>query len=1079
MIRSLRPGRLFRLGRGPNTSRPIALPCPSLSRAYSRSSSQTRRPLTLDEYKFICNYTDLSKSPQPTTSVKSITQHAKDLDRGHALMSYLWLAKTWREMDLLVHLGFELKQWSTVHALLNELIDTYELLVPFIGVKNLAPNFEWSLAEAGLSLDSLSFLKLSNSELKQVQLPASNLDLNVATRRPAVENFGQRLLGSVLLNLGSLVLSAADRPAAESKFAMSCVFRILARLHHLGLISDKVYQYQPADPDQISFRPPGLNLLSTHIMTVLSDAAWLEHEATLANTATEAGEEPPFLPFNVGFRELGPEIWLELILWCCVENGFSKQGAYLLRDMTKRTDDRAWKVASWAPLVRSLDTVRQTDISKEESWRHPDNDEPPRQFKNNDRPPFNGLGRQTISTEVVASLRDMLHNKTFVSVGTTGMSSPELLDLATSLTQLLEPAATKDELKLTNRLTNWNFNRMIESGGLIPDKDPIAFEKVLRSTQNVVPPWGGQPIPTDTRLNDITKAQIYDETAAISGLIEYNVRDSARTMQAATAFSGYSRLQSIVDASKSYHIKEFFEKFNQYDSSGPSFFESRQLESSLGESSLSQIQSVTMAELLDLVTNCRAFDFGNWLLFNNDIDGPPIAQASYGDQALAPSILRFAAATQNKELSDKVIAALSPPLGSNTLKAVINLHVSMESWDRALLTLEFMRDYRAKSWGFSNISALAAKILRLDGSIQRKLASGFQSAEKEQESLARASNVLIRLFQGDFSTSPSKSERVSKFQQLVLKRIWSLFDILPGPLADILKQANTDHASPRDKILQVPINAFHDILSAVVDVHGSKAGKKLFDECCLDVQAPAQVRTKAGGVVRLQTAAERNHYKVSGDRGFNAQWHEYRQTKLVIPNVSTFRILAQAAYREYELDAAHANANQTPPFLPASPSRASPLVTPHSLVEPWQNDPRSSTLNGGLDSSAIPPATEPEAILDFCVGKFIQENMEENSIELELPGYMARMRFRGILGNESFHPPSRAKEIQDEPWMKSHLPVRDKAQTRPVKTKKESSKTSPSLPKAQARPAKVQPAEAKSARTNPIENNPALEKAST
>lgn len=1058
MIRSLRPGRLLRLGRGPYNPRPLALPCPFLYRAHSRSSSTTGRPLTSEEYKFICNYTELSKSPvslksrnpdiwipclvsclkpprdrqQPASSVRStgkITQHAKDLDRGHALMSYLWLAKTWRGMDLLVHLGFQLEQWSTVHALLNELIDTYELLAPFMGAKNLGPNLGWSMTESGLSLDSLSYLKFSNSELKQVQLPDSKVDLNVATRRPAVENFGQRLLGSVLLNLGSLVLSASDRSAAESKLAMSCVFRILARLHHLGLISDKVYQYQPADLDQISFRPPGLNLLSSHIMTVLSDAAWLEHEATLANTATEAGEESPFLPFNVGFRELGPEIWLELILWCCVEHGFPKQGAYLLRDMSKRKERRAWKVASWAPLVRSLDTVRQTDISKEASWRHPESKEPPNQFKNDERPPFNGLKRRTISAEVVASLRDMLHNQTFISVGFTGMSSSELLELTASLTQLLEPSAT-EELRLTNRSSNWNFNRMMESGGLIPDKDPIAFEKVLRSTQNVVPPWGGQPIPTDKRLIDITKAQLYDETAAISGLIEYNVRGSARTMQAATAFSGYARLQSIVDASKSYHIKKFFETFNQHDPADSSFFESRQLDSSLGDSSVPQIQSVTMAELLDLVTNCRAFDFGNWLLFNNDIDGPPIAKASYGDQALAPSILRFAAATQNKELSDEVIAALSPPLSANTLKAVVNLHISMESWDRALFTLQFMRDYRAKSWGFGNITALAAKILRLDGSIQRKLTNGSQLAEEEQESLAKASELLVRLIQGEFSTPPSKSARVSNSQRLVLKHLWSLFDVLPGPLVDILKQASAGRASPRDKIVPIPPNAFHDVLSAVVDVYGSMAGKKLIDICCLGVQTPAQVRTKAGGVARLHMAAERKRHEVAGDRSFNAQWHEYRQSKLVIPNLSTFRILAQAAYREFQLDESHVNVNQTPPFLPASPSRASPLVTPHSLTNPsrW-NHPQGPTFKDGINSSVIPPATESEAILDFCVSKFIQEKMEENSIELELPGYMERMRFRGILSDESFHPPSRVKEIQDDPWMKSFLGMRDNARS--------------------------------------------------
>lgn len=1053
MIRSLRFGRPLRLGRRPYTPHSLALQCSSPSIILSRSSSTNKRQLTVDEYKFICNYTDLSKSPvsiknrnpdvwvpflvsclkspQNTrqsgvsgASTGSIIQHAKDLDRGHSLMSYLWLSKNMRDMDLLVHIGFELKQWSTVHAILNELIDTYEILTPFIGLKNPAPDLEWSMMDSGISLDKLSFRQLPKSEANQIRLPTSKLDLNITTRRPAVENFAERLLSSVLMNIGTLVLSAADHSPNDSKLAMSCVFRILARLHHLGLISDKVYQYQPADPDQTSFRPPGLNLLSSHIMTVLSDAAWLEHETSLANTATEAGEEPPFLPFNVGFRELGPEIWLELILWCCVEHGFSKQGAILLRDMKKRSNNQTWKVATWAPLVRSLDKVRQTDINKEESWRHPEEDGPPRLFNSRDRPPFSGLGKRTISAEVVASIRDSLHNKTFMSVGTTGMASSELLDLTSPLTQLLEPATTQDEVRRTSRSTNWNFNRMLESGGLIPEGDPIAFEKALRSTQNLVPPWEGDAIPTDRRLNDLTKAQIYDETAAISGLIQHSIRISAHKKHAATAFSEYSRLQSIVDASKSYHIRAFFENFNQHGTTDASFFESRQLDSSFGQSALPQIPTVVMAHLLDLVTTCRAFDFGNWLFFNDDIDGPPITQAYYGDQAIAPSILRFAAATQNKELSDKVISLLAPPLATNTLKAMVNLHISMESWDRALFTLNFMRDYRAKSWGSGNVTALAAKIIKLDASIQHKLVSGLQPTPKEQESLARASDLLIRLFQGEFSTPSSKSERVNDFQRLVLRRLRSLFDVLPGPLVNILRRANTDHSFPRDKIIPIPTNAFHDLLAAVVDTHGSKAGKQLYDEWCLDIPTPTRIRTKSGGVVRLKMTAERKHYKTSGDPNFNAKWHEYFQSKLVVPDLNTYRILAQAAYRDYHLEEAHARATQTRNSTASSlpSSWPSPLAPPPSFAVPSQsNDSHDSTYRNGLDSTATSSATDSEALLDFCVGKFLQDNMAESSIELEIPGHMARMRLRGVLSNESFHPPSRVKQIQDDPWMESFL----------------------------------------------------------
>ncbi|KAJ5235637.1 uncharacterized protein N7469_004805 [Penicillium citrinum] len=1062
MIRSQRPGRLLRLGRGPCTPRPLVSSYPSLSCVHARYASTNKRRLTLEEYKLVCNYTDLADSPislknrnpdawipflvsclkppqqtqqsaTPTGSTKTLFQHVDDLNRGHALMSYLWLAKSFRGMNLLAHMGFELGQWSTVNTLLSELIDTYEILAPYTKLKNAAADLEWSLKGSNMTLDDISYERLSAAQIANIKMPASHLDLNVTTRRPAVESFADRLLGSVLLHLGSLVLAAADRSPSDRKLAMSCVFRTLARLHHLGLISDNVYQYHPADPDQITFRPPGLNLLSSHIMTVLSDAAWLEHESSLANSATEAGEEPPFLPFNVGFRELGPEIWLELILWCCVEHGFSKQGALLLRDMATRNDDHAWKVASWEPLVRALDVVRQTDISTEESWRDPESDKPPVIYKGRERPPFNGLGRRTISTQVVASLRDMLYNKSFVSVGTTGMSAEELLTLSASAQNLLESDTkkTKGEPRLTNRSTNWNFNRMLNSGGFLPENDPIAFAKLLRSTQNVVPPWGGEPIPTDERLNEITRAQIYDETAAMSGLIQQSIRLSARKKQAGAAFSGYEWLQKVVDASKSYHIRAFLEKFNQYESPNTAFFQSRQPDPSMAQSSLPQIQNVVMADLLDLITACRAFDFGNWLLFNDDIDGPAISQSSYGDQAIAPSILRFAAATQNKELSDRVVSSLGTPLTTNTLKAVINLHISVESWDRALLTFNYLRDYRAKSWGFSNITTLAAKIITLDASIQRKLASGLQSPKKDQESLAKAIDIFTRLFRGEFSTSPSQSERVSDFQRIVLRRLWPFFEVVPGPIYNILKNAGIGKSLSRDKTFQIPPNSFQSLLSAVVDNYGSKAGKRLFDEWCLNTPTPDQLRTKSGGVIRLPMATERKHYETSGDRNFNATWHEHAQSKLVIPDLNTYRILAQAAYREYELERAQTQATQTrqkmSSVLPSSSTRASPLVSPRSFLKSsHQNQAQAPIHKSESSQSVIPPATDAEALLDFCVGKFLQENMEEWAIELEIPGYLALMRFRGALSNESFSPPSHVKQAQDKSWMQSLLARKNK-----------------------------------------------------
>ncbi|KAJ5104026.1 hypothetical protein N7532_004555 [Penicillium argentinense] len=1049
MIRSLRPGRLLRPGRGLRLPRSCPISYHALPHGQSRHLKNARN-LSNDEFDFLLSYAKLPKSPlsgpdrkdpdawiphlvnclqpkrkgeQPVDlsrsgdkSAVSLFEHTDDLNRAQTLRSYLWLSKNNCGVDALVHLGFSKNQWSSVHAMLNELIDAYEVLAPYIGPKNPLPGFNWATKKAP-SLDDLTDKRQFHGTEIPIQHSFCKLDLNVLTSGQGAEILGERLLATVFLNLGTLVLAAADSSSnpEQSKLAMSCVFRILARLHHLGLISDKVYQYPTADPSQLSFRPPGLHLLSSHIMTVLSDAAWREHEATLANTANEAGEDPPFLPFNVGFRELGPEIWLELILWCCVENGFPREGAVLVGDMnnSKRVNNEAWCIKSWAPLVQALDTVRQTNVSTEASWRNPGNNDPPRRFNGVKKPPFNGLGERTISREVVVSIRDSLSNHSYVSIGSTGLSALELLNLTAPLNQLLESAGPSDELRPTNRITNWHFQRMLESGGFSVEDDPVSFEKLLRTTKNLVPPWE-EPIPTDQRLDKLTRAQIYDETFAISGLIQHAIRSHVRKGQSGQALHAYAWLQNIVDASKVHHISHFFESLKEDDTKDVSFFDSGQLGSSLDQKSLPQMSNLVLGELLDMVTTIRAFDFGNWLLFNDDVDGPSIPPASYGDQVIAPSILRFAAATQNKSLSDQVIASLASPVTANTLKALVNLHISNESWDRVIRTLEFMRDFRANSWGFSNITALGAKIIRLDAIIQRKRGSGFQSATEEIASLEKSKDIFLRIFAGEFSIASSKGLRVAEFQKLALKRMAGMFKALPGPLFALLKQAElATGARGRDKIIHIPTNSFHDLLSAVIDSRGSVAGKRLFDDWCVSRPSPTELRRRDGGNTRLLTGDERDLDK--GDPEHDFEWNEYVKSKPTTPNLNTIRLIAQAAYREFQLES---SLNITP-----RRSETRSLLQPQSSPTPSLLSPTQTTVGKKTHTyrpisrpGAIPPSSEIEAVLDFCVDKFLRAGLGEEQIEQEIPGHWARMRERNLLEQVPRLNRKQVKLAQD-PWM--------------------------------------------------------------
>lgn len=1050
MRRLLCSGRPLQLGRRPITpllalSSPFALP------SQTRRSS-TRGILTDEEHRFLISYNDfpsaslknenrfiieswipfLTECRPPVRSRKpanpqevpgSILHHKQDIDRVHKLMGILWASRTHAKMDPLAHLGFEMKQWSEVHALLNQFIDVCEIIRPWEIPQHFTPTFDWFAGKQ--SLDVLTGVDSPALEERVGSLPTSDTtSLDAITMRPAANGLCHRLIAELLYNLGSLALAAADRSSEESKAAMSCVFRLLARMHNLGLISDKIYQYQPSNTHDPIFRPPGLHLLSNHVMTVLSDAAWLEHESELAKTATEAGEDPPFLPFPVEVRELGPEIWFELILWCCVEHGFGKQGALLVKAMQSRQGDKEWKVESWAPLVQALDVVQQTNIPTEQSWRRPDDDASPSVFKGRNKPPFNGLGKRTISMEVVACLRDTLYDKAYNGVGFYGSSPSELLKLEAPLTKILDPAGSNDDLRPTNMLTNWHITRIIESGCLESKKDPVAFQRVLRSTQSVVPPWQPGLNTSDENLDKVTRSQLYDESAAISGLVEYNIRAFIYQCQASRSFHQLALLQNIVDASKARHIQEFFEHMGRSEFADIEFLDdglSPHLK--VPQSSLPGLSEGTMAGLMDMATSSRAYGFGNWLLFSNDADGPLIPASSYGNQVLAPALLRFATAVKNSELCEKIIASLSMPLSVNTLKCLVNFHIALEDWTRVRMTLTYMRDYRLKSWGFHNLTSMAAKVITMDAAIKKKHARGETVEKIEEESLNAAKDILLRFFSGEYNTSISKNRRVADFQGRVLRRLHQVWSTFPEPLAGLMAQVEFKRTSrSHHRMHYIPSAAFNPVFASVVETNGSKVGIELWTQWCQDLLNPTMLRQQEGGVVRLLTHPEIDPRK--GDPTFDPAWHDEVQRKAVIPNLNTIRIIAQAALREFELEQA---------TTPRPAFNDSKVPSPGSFLfeNGYHLDVPKSLYQYVSKYGGKPPSSEAEASLDFCVAMYLRARAPEDEIDTDIPGHMDRLRVRGVLSTRlrardlvtaqaaPKRVRDRAKELQNDPFMKA------------------------------------------------------------
>ncbi|KAE8353299.1 hypothetical protein BDV28DRAFT_133344 [Aspergillus coremiiformis] len=883
----------------------------------------------------------------------------ESLIRTIGLSNLLFEAGHYGNIDLLAHLGFRLNNWPAVYTLLSQLLDAADALRAVSLPLKPLPNNNWGYGST-VSLDQFTGQGI-NSVPQLPPDPAVQISdltsLDSLTERPYADDYSQRFMAQVWQSLGSIVLDAADASPNDSKLAMSYVFRILARLHHSGAVSDRVYKYVAPDSHQVAFRPPTMHLLSTHIMSVLSDAAWLVHEAEVAAKAAAAGEDSPFLSLKMGIRELGPEIWLEFILWCCVEHGHITVGIWLVDQMKTRKGDLAWKFQSWRPLLRHPDSVWKTKVDSEVSWRHPAQVDHPSALRKRGSPsPFNGLGKRTISLEVAASLLDNLPNWVYRGLGFRGITSAALLRHVSSLKFIIASKGTDDTPVATAKESNWFALRALESGFIDPEADPRTLDEFLRAIPHVVPPWDSTDLnaPDEGELEQLQPSQIYDQTAALATLIEHNIRFYSRQRMCGGAMDSFAWLQTVVDKSKMQRIGEFF-------SSRVDLSDSEYLPTSTGdnlaslkpfESSMPQISPITLAGILDLVTVSRAFPFGESLLFSNDIDGPPIPSSAYGNQALAPSIIRFAAATKNNALCDSVVQSLSQPLSADTLRALMNYRVAMWQWDLVVVMLKYLRDFRAKSWGQSNVTALAAEIIRLDHAVQTE--PDATKTEDLHQNLKQAKGILSRILQGEFN----ESHLQGKYQDRCLHALRRLFLSIPGPLHDVAASSN-----PRPKkilrstIPHITSKAFHPILSAVVDTQGSAAGKQLWDKWCVDVQSPSVHRLRKGGIPRLYQQKERDPQK--GDLHFDAKYFREVQKKLIHPTLMTVRIISQAGLKEYnQYNAQH----------------------PH----PVSDDP-SPAHTGYPDGQN--PARD---VLEFCIRKFEALGLPRPEINREVGGLVYR-----------------------------------------------------------------------------------------
>ncbi|OKL63255.1 hypothetical protein UA08_01597 [Talaromyces atroroseus] len=902
--------------------------------------------------------TTLNDVPTPA-SLHVNTPHGNLGSEGESIADIIRHARVLGNLDLLAYLGFTLQRWPAVHALITKMLDAADNLQENLQyIQGLPSNLKWQHHELKLITSDSYARSLEGSRpgvaivsgFEKLSGPSS---VEHFTDEPRSNMTSLGIMGEIWQTLGFIVVAAADKSTQESELAMSYVYQTLARLHHSGKVSDAIYKFSKRPDDDVLFRPPGLYLLSTHIMNVLSDAAWLVHQANVTAKAKAAGEDSPYRSFKMGVRQLGHEIWLEFILWSCIEQGHIKEGVWILRHVQGMNYGAAWKMISWNPLLNQPDLVSDTNIDIDDFWPHPDIQRTPEEAQNKSGS-FHGLGKLTISTEVVTALATHAANYMKTDVRSDSSDAEDMVESLAFLNRIKQSHSNGQAPSLNT--TSRQIVQVLEVQRLRPDMHPGSLERVIDALPPPMPPWDDS-VPVDhKRLSALSKYEIYSSSSMLAGILQQNLRLYSSDREIESAMRVFTRLLKIIDTSKMDRIREFWGK--DKDTEGlhaPSLEPNSLPEASvrIDQSSIPTLSNGTLADLLDLVTTAKAFDFGEWLLFSSDADGPTIPFESYGDQSLAPSILRFAAATRNRELGDVVIQQLRYPISRNTFNALANFRIMFEQWDEAERILDLLRQYRQKTWGESTLATLASAILRLEQKVWEN-----PMAKDAEESLLRAEDLLRRILSGEYNPKQHSDKKINHHYDRAIYRWHSVLSSTPGRLAQTCGEVklNYTNSSRRDALPYIPSVAFHVLLNALVETRGSQIGMDMWKMWCVDIERSHAPRLTEDGIYRLHKSADpKTEEPLDLDLEFDWAWFWEKQRKAVIPNLNTLRIITRAAVKEFK------EITHSPKTMTAIPT-----------TDQFKSDVYK--------------------VLDFCVERYRRFKRDKDEIDRETSGHLRRLR---------------------------------------------------------------------------------------
>ncbi|KAI9758061.1 MAG: hypothetical protein M4579_003192 [Chaenotheca gracillima] len=810
------------------------------------------------------------------------------------IAGYLRKARNDLGQDLLTYIGVKEGRWYAVAYLTEKLLRGYRSGKS--GSESQAAHALASVAP-GLSLDDLSAASIHVDRQRMVPGEDDSAHNHMSDLEATANGFGdmdrQQPLAEVLQSLGYTILAAADRGKDNAFPIIFHVRQVIAHLHHVDAVPSTVYDSTPANKAGAMRRPPTLHLLSSRILTSASDAVWRSHEIAVAAHADSLGidhywmgYEVPGARWKLRVRELGLEVWMELILWICVEHHLFFEGSWVLREMKKRSQDHnSWSVLNWNavqdPSLRTDPRSARVDWDKVRS-RH-GGAVGNREGYSSDAP-FVELGDRTVSSEVVSAFVDGLANDLWSGDTRPGHSPRNTLDLIRDLKDLL----LRDEQGLGVNSWNQVIQRLIDSGAKEQDEDPRFIESVLDLAPTYREEEGARNAPVSDGPQQQEEAPVSYESAAPIGLLHHHLEERSRSGSVRGALRIFERLQLLTDKNKNNVIHFFLSDLDQQAHVGVEGTNPQA--AGLDVPGLfPQIPPRVLASFLDLLVEAEVFEFAKWLIYADDIDGPSIPESLYSNPLMIPSLLHFAYATSDSALMSKVIAPLSQPLPTEVARALLHCQVSLKRWDSVREMLNGAKHSSDTLWNAETVAALARAALQLEMQIESSKTADPQRAEIQQH-LETSFNILEGVLSGSYGTPELGTSGAQGF-------LTTLRQVIGSASPPTSRLSNFYDKSFGASVGYLPAQAFNVLLRAVSETQGCNRTRELWKLWCRDpLKQPSKV-----GLSSVKTEENLDLEDEHDDSDLVRETNNANIRRIIDPNVSTVRIIVQTAVREWRI----------------------------------------------------------------------------------------------------------------------------------------------------------------------------------